>query len=267
MKNAFGSALQAFGSHIEGMFAEHEARLKTLDTELGAVKEKLALLEEDPRSSENQQAVEKSMKEFEELKKEIQDVKDAHSSAGVASAPPSVPSHVPLLPYDQRVIARIGNLGWDDTGGVVVTRAKEVLQEAGVQDSVWKSMAAVNPKKGSPVDLFCATPNYLKTSRLAVKSLDKTFARGKFVWLDAKKEWAETRPTRMVHRVHDCLADFEVSRQDKQMVEKDTRGKIVKVAGQRMGFTLHGEWRWTDAAMQRYSAEELEMARAYVEEE
>ena len=44
-------------------------------------------------------------------------------------------------------------------------------------------------------------------------------------------------------------------------------GKFVKVGGARAGFCYHGQWKWTTYSTQRYSAEQMEMAKAYAEEE
>ena len=150
---------------------------------------------------------------------------------------------------------------------VVVGRAKEVLRQAGVQENEWQSMASVSAKKGSAVELVFSTPMHVKTRCLAVTALNKQYVSGKYAWLDAKKERSEMKPARMMHCVHDLLVDIETSREDKAVVEKDPKGKIVKAGGKRIGFSLRGVWWWTEEANKRYSTEQLKLAAAYVDEE
>jgi hypothetical protein len=112
--------------------------------------------------------------------------------------------------------------------------------------------------------------------KLAVKSLSKTYTenagRARIVWLDAKKERAEgtrpeLRPARLVHRVHETLVDLESSRPSPLEVEKILNGKLVKVGGSRVGFSLHSTWKWTAYAIARYSSEDLDMCKAYAEQD
>ena len=58
----------------------------------------------------------------------------------------------------------------------------------------------------------------------------------------------------------------EAGRQDKTAVIKRMAGKIVEVGGDRMGYSLRGEWQWTQAATRRYPEETLTMGKAYVDE-
>ena len=171
------------------------------------------------------------------------------------------------VPYEERVVARIGNLGWNEKGDIIAQRAQQVLHEAGIQLTDFRSLTAVSVNAGSSAELIFHAPAALTAARLAVKALNKSFVDNKFVWLDAKKERRELRPSRLVHRIADVLDDLEHSRPDTQPVEKILNGKFVKVAGQRAGFSYHGAWKWTHFATQRYTAEQLDMARAYAEDE
>ena len=167
-------------------------------------------------------------------------------------------------PKELRVIARIGNLGWDNDGTTVEQRARTVLTESAES---WKNLAAVNPKKGSSVDLMFMSADQLQESRLAVRALKKTYSNDRKVWLDVKNTDAENRPARLMHRAHDCLTDIESSRSDKKVIKKDPSGKFLSIDDKRIGFSLRGRWRWTQHASARYTAEELELAKAYAEDQ
>ena len=48
-------------------------------------------------------------------------------------------------------------------------------------------------------------------------------------------------------------------------IEKIMTGKLIKVGGNRIGFTCNGEWQWTPWAKQRYSDEERNLAKSFAE--
>ena len=249
MRDAVGSAMTALGGHIEQRFQQYDEELKT-------VKRRLETLEARASSSVDVDRVA-------QLEKEIQEIKQKQSTDVAPSTAPLGSS----VPYEQRVVARIGNLGWDDVGDTVTKRAKEVLHEAGVQSGEWKSLAPVNAKKGSAVELIFTNPASLQASRIAVRALNKKYVPDKYVWLDAKKERSETKPARVMYRMKECLADIEAGREDKAMIKEDMRAKCISVNGTRIGYTLHGQWRWTHAASQRYTLEVMDFAKAYAEDE
>eukprot|EP00973_Karenia_brevis_P077500 10767223-Karenia_brevis.AAC.1 len=51
------------------------------------------------------------------------------------------------LPYEQRTIARFGNLGWDQEGALLENKAKTLLTELGV--SGWRNVSACRKQGGS----------------------------------------------------------------------------------------------------------------------
>ena len=63
------------------------------------------------------------------------------------------------------------------------------------------------------------------------------------------------------------MNQFETERAGvKQEVAKDLINKTVKVGGTRIGFCSGAEWQWCEAAGQRYTNEQLEMAKAFAEQ-
>ena len=83
-------------------------------------------------------------------------------------------------------------------------------------------------------------------------------------WLDVAKD---TRPAKIVHRMHDFLSEAETGMSPSLHVEKVMIGKLINVGGQKVGFTLKGAWVWTRRGMGRYTEEQRDMAKAYAEDE
>ena len=191
--------------------------------------------------------------------------KDAPAAQVPAAAIMRDGSQSVIVPYEQRVIARIGNLGWNTEKKTIEERAKQVLNEAGVNSGKYKHLAAVSAKLGSAAELVFNAPEDLQAARFAVKALDKQFEDGRFVWLDAKKEQAELRPSRLMNRAAECIVDVESRREDKMEVQKNSSGKFVKVGGTKFGFACNSQWRWTPEAGTRYGNEVLDMIKDYAE--
>ena len=67
-------------------------------------------------------------------------------------------------------MARIGNLGWDDTTATIVARAKEVLTRAGISENSYTGLSAVR-LEGSTAELVFPSQSALDAARLSVKAL------------------------------------------------------------------------------------------------
>ena len=85
----------------------------------------------------------------------------------------------------------------------------------------------------------------LRSARLSVKAANVTFGEDEFAWLDVKKDRAELRPGRIVHRMAEILIEIESAKEDQLGIEKFLNGKYIKVGTNRVGFTYKGEWQWT----------------------
>ena len=169
-------------------------------------------------------------------------------------------------PSNNKAIARIGNLGWNDNGQTILQRAREVLIEADIPPGDYSNLAAVGAKKGSAAELMFGNPDVLEQAELAVRALIQTYAEGKWLWLDYKKTEPQLRPGRLVNRAYDILSDIESARAESEVVEKFMNGKFIKVGGSRAGYSLQGTWKLTNKAITRYTQEDLSMAKAYAEE-
>ena len=173
---------------------------------------------------------------------------------------------MPDVPFEQRVIARIGNLGWNTTESVILDRAREVLTAAGVDPSEYNGLSATR-REGSLAELCFNSPQQLQRARLLVKTVNKTYVDDRHVWLDVKKSRAELRPARIVHRVTEAVEEMESSQPSPQKVEKKLNGKTVVVGTEKVGHVRNGSWQWLAFARARYTPEQLEVAKSYAEEE
>jgi len=188
----------------------------------------------------------------------------SHSPSTASTVPPGTSSG--RTPPEMRVVARIGNLGWDEKKEVIVKRAKEILMKAGVGQDDYIGVSATR-KEGSQAELCFNSPILLQKAKFSVRALEFCFTNDKPVWLDVRKDFEELRPARIVHRITDLITEAESGRSDKLPVEKFLNGKYVKVGTDRAGYTCKGSWVWTSFATGRYDQEFRDMAKAFAEDE
>lgn len=188
--------------------------------------------------------------------------KEAASSAGASSSSAAPTSEAPSVPWDKRQHAIIGSLGWDEHPAELVRRAQESLTEASVPRKAWTHMAPIVPAsgRGSSVEIWFGAPESLQEARIAVRALAKSYMAGKCVWLDARRDRAESAPVRATHRLAEALQEGGASG-----VTKDVSGRSVKVGGTRYGYIAQGRVRWTPAALAKMTAKAREAAAAYAE--
>lgn len=123
-------------------------------------------------------------------------------------------------------------------------------------------MAPVVPAsgKGSSVEVWFSSPEHLQEARIAVRAQAKSHMSGRVVWLDARRDRAESAPVRATHRLAEALQEGGATG-----VTKDVPGRSVKVAGVRYGYIAQGRVGWTLAALASLTAEAREAASAYAE--
>ena len=92
-----------------------------------------------------------------------------------------------------------------------------------------------------------------------MKATRKEYVKDRQVWLDAAKTRGELLPNRMFHRVSDYLQAADTAKQ----VEKNPKFRTVKVNGSVIGYPCGSTWKWTEAATQHYTGEQLAMAESY----
>jgi hypothetical protein len=269
LQNAVGASLATFGEHVEQRVGVVEAKVEATNKEVAELRKHIKDLQERLNKDDSEDWAERIRKVEERATKAVAEVQKssgrvqqshAASSAGKSEPPQSTP-------YEQRTVARIGSLGWDTEKKILHERAQKVLIDAGVDPQAYTALVLVCGRsgKGSAAELVFRTPAGLQAARLQVRSLNREFDVGKPCWLDAKKERAELRPARIIHRIAQVLQELENGRDDKGEVKKDTIGKIVSVGGHRACFTLHGSLKWSAWSVARYPQSELEWAQAFAE--
>jgi hypothetical protein len=269
LQTALNETFSLFGKHVSENLVTIEKDLNDkLDTSIARQDEKLGKIDSlEIQVKQMQATISEMQTENASFATKI-DTASTAASAAIASQSSSTPQFAHAsTPYEMRTVARIGNLGWDTDEKILMERALELLGKANITQDMYTGLSASIGRSGtgSAAELCFYQSQKLQTARMAIKALRCEFSAGRVAWLDAKKERAEMKPARVVHRLADFLQDIENTREEKFEVEKVMNGKFVKINGQRVGFTLRGEWQWTAWACSRYSVETMEMAKAYAE--
>lgn len=259
LQAALGDVITVFGEHVSGRVLAVEERMDSLEAVSATTTGRLHELD--------------SMRtQMETMAKDIKAVQGAQTDLGtqMLTAPSlasTAASASSSTPYEARKIARIGNLGWNDTAETILKRANEVLRDAGAQPNEYTNLVPTSRTSGSAAELLFQSATRLQEMKLAIKSLGRAYTDERIVWMDAKKERHELRPARLVHRVFEAIQDLESTREDKMEAEKIMNGKFIKVGGTRAGYSFNSTWKWTAFAVARYTAEQLDVAKAYAEED
>ena len=243
-----GGALQHFGTKVEERVQAAEDKfdnkLKKLKKELvDDFNGKLAAVEAQNQNLRN---------ELEKFKK----------SYNPDSAVPPNANSAPR--YEERVLARVGNLGWDTPEAEIIQRCKQVLLTCGVSEATVRAVTAPR-RTGSQAEVLFTSGAHLQEAAQLVKQKGIRIVETKVVWLDVAKTRAELKPSRIVHRVAEIFGDFEAVKAPDQRREilKDLARKRVKVGGVRVMFTLYGELKWTEQAKSMFTQEQLTMAEGF----
>lgn len=90
----------------------------------------------------------------------------------------------------------------------------------------------------------------------------------KYVWLGAKKERSETAPARMIHRLHEAVADAMAARaadrgQVLLRVDKDVPCRSLRIDGQRAAYVAQLRVRWIAAGNAALTEQERSDAAAF----
>ena len=205
-----------------------------------------------------------------QMQSEMQEMKEK-----VSVTPPGFPpaagssrssgGHLDEIPPEKRPYARIGNLGWDPDSQLLLTRATDVLEQAGVEKKDYSCLAAVRTK-GSIVSLTFQDPRKLQDAKRRIRTLGiKQDGLDKPVWLDVEKSFQELKPARVINRAHDLIEDLESRRDDPQAVEKIMNGKQINLGGKIVAWSFRGALTWANIGIKRYSEEERQQVTAFAE--
>ena len=196
------------------------------------------------------------------LQEGVSEVKE-QTKPKVSASVRAIPSFVP---HEQRVIATIGNLGWNTEAKILLERAREVLAEVGIEQSCYSGLSGPR-REGSRAELCFNSPSDLQRAKLLVREASKQYNDGHYVWLDVKKTREEMRPARIVHRMAEFLGEVETQQSEKLPIKKVLNGKYIEVGDKRVGRVMNGAWHWDAFAKARYSKEQLVSAKGFAEEE
>ena len=187
------------------------------------------------------------------------------SSSNSASVSHTAPNANSDVPYELRTVAKIGGFEYDTPSKDMVTFASEKLAEAGVSSETFRHLHCPF-QKGSWLLLTFTSPSALQDARMALQS--KAFLHNdRKIWLDAAKTRSELKPARIIHRAFTALSEQEKELTDPSVLEKNMKGKQIKMGKTVLAFTLNSELKWTTAAKQRYGEEPCELMKAWIESE
>lgn len=168
--------------------------------------------------------------------------------------------------FDAR-LARMGNLGWDDTEATLMARAQELLTSIQMLHKVVDMKPAISRQgTGSGVDVMWATSSDLVEAKIRIKCKGANWS-GRVVWMDRKKSRLERRPARIIHKTAEILESFEWDRPNAGRVDKNVGSKYISVDGVRMFYTLRGALMHTVHASLRSSADEIDQIRGFAQED
>ena len=131
----------------------------------------------DIRMNESMSKTKEDRNEMSEQVKQLQSRPDVPSTQAQAShAPARATSNTAMsstasssdIPWDLRTHAFLGRLGWDASGEVLLTRAKELLSQAGIPEDHYFGLSPIineSAKRGSAAQLptllaFCCSCHF-----------------------------------------------------------------------------------------------------------
>ena len=289
LQTALGATFQTFGTHVDQEFARIETRM---DQQQQAVTQVAAVAQDahtrttdlDHRISDlyhRMQAPEAlPATQVDDCRKAEEAAQNAAAAAArvqeelmnsrrqaeaILHEARSAPA---AAPHGCSVVARSGNLGWDTESTVLLQRAKQALETAGIQNEAWDNLVAAvgRSDRGSACEVVFRDAGALATARMQMRARPTTFSPpDRPVWLDAKKTRQELRPARQVHRAAECLKDLGTSRHQMQdnLFEKNMLRRTVNYNGHMLAFVSGSQLKCANKAGDWFTDEELELCSGY----
>jgi hypothetical protein len=173
-------------------------------------------------------------------------------------------------PHDQRTLAKMGCLGWNDDAATIERRARGCMTKATVDMSTVETINATKRKEGSQAEVLFNSATALQAAKHKVRQSRQAFTNDaeRIAWLDVAKTRDELKPTRVIHRSTELLQDFLATKPAQEPpinLEKDIPGKRIKLNGNILAYTLRGELKFTQLAKSTFTRDELDMAIGYAE--
>lgn len=235
-----------FGHAVNQRFEQNEARLANLEAQRDAVSElQLKVLELEQRLGPLVEGAPNVRQQMDDIQ---QQAEQARKAAGVASqraeAARMAAERPRAAPSEERTLARLGNLGWDDLSDTLKLRAEQVLREANIPDAEWDDLTPCTGRQGtgSACELHFTSSNALLRAKNKIRCLGKRFVVDKSVWLDVKKRSkAELKPSRCIHRRLEVIQEVEPQHgRDPAAYKKFMASKTIKKGEILIAFVARG---------------------------
>jgi hypothetical protein len=203
------------------------------------------------------------------LKETMLDMETRMTAQAARSPPRATGSSSGEVPYELRVQARVGNLGWDDVQDVLRKRCDEFLSSLDLPAGSYLEPSAPH-RGGSFCDVEFTSPVLLQRAKQLAYNKKKvvrtdTAVGHKAIWLDARKTRVEMKPARLTHRAHEFIQGILAEKTPVVTPVKDLMGKRVSVAGAVVCFTATGQLRTTQALALHLTAEEISQLKGWAE--
>jgi len=287
------AAMKAMGEATEGRFVHIETAVGSLREEMASVKsgmdtitfststdiatmhEQITELQtnETARDQKSEQMRAEMAAALEEAKRVLEEAKAAaialppgigSSATGSQSlwSPPrgSQQTGGGGMPHEMRTEALLSGLGWGITPEETLTRANDILRQAGIPED-WHHGVTVN-NRGTAIFLSFKEASQLRLASNKVRRLTVMFGQSK-PWLDARRTRAENRPNRCIHKAAEAVAELhEAITRAGQTVPYENVTKNMRLlsltAGER-GMTIcyfdarRMQLAWSQAALTAYT--------------
>jgi hypothetical protein len=262
---------------VDNRFIQAEGRLAEVEKEVVEVKTR-----EETTSREARRIVDlvamhdselKAMQALlDELRKKldgVDDLRDAmtqHNGKGKGKGGMLGDPDCISIPFERRVIATMGNLGWDTSATVLEARAMEVFEGCGVSKTLFSSVTA-NRNPGSVCTVVFQQAADLQAAKWKVKQLRKTWpdCRNE-VWLDASKTREELLPSRVINRAFKAMNEHGSEMEPPVVYSLDFKAKRVKLGAVCFAFTNGGKLQFTAVAVASLAEEVRSMVVGFAQE-
>lgn len=153
---------------------------------------------------------------------------------------------------------------WNTPANELERREKEVLSQCHAQESSYEWLAACvgRQQMGSAMQVLFKEQSTFWRARGAMRSLRKEFEPSRQCWPDRQKTMEELRPARLLHKAFDVISEFEKGQAQLEQLEKVMSFKVIKCAGTRVAYILHGDLRFTVAGVSKWTSEERDQILA-----
>ena len=207
--------------------------------------------------------------EVDEVVKEMQASIKALEDETTTLKEQSQQSARPVLPPTQPVTASslhgytnwavLGNLGWDLNADQLLSRARQTLAEAKIEESEWSLLSCLRTP-GSTVRLRFNEADALADNKTKIRVLSKVWRNdGKPVWMDAQKSDAELKPNRVLNRASSLVQQTLEAKGSSAVVEVQRGGfRRLKISGEIVATVSMMGLKWTEKAPSHLSREELD---------